>query len=306
LCGHQVVVSEKFSNKLTYKSHKLCRKKLRFISLAWDNPTVINVVTIIVFFLFCFQIICDENTNNITLHSKNLTISQKKVTLKSLGAEETRLEIEKVELVDEHDYIVIRPKQELTKGSSYELYIPFENDLNTGLLGYYKSSYTDRKTNEKVWLSVTQFEPTAARRAFPCFDEPEFKATFDISLGHNKKYTALSNMPLAKTEQLTGSSEEWVIDYFDRTVPMSTYLVAYTVNDFEYKEAKMEATEDVKFRIWARRDAIDQVDYASDVGPKVLRFYENYFDEKFPLPKIDMIAIPDFSAGAMENWGLIT
>lgn len=84
---------------------------------------------------------------------------------------------------------------------------------------------------------------------------------------------------------------------------MSTYLVAYSINDFEYREAPIKMKDDVKFRIWARRDAIDQVEYAKVVGPKVLKYYEEYFDIKFPLPKMDMIAIPDFSAGAMENWG---
>lgn len=84
---------------------------------------------------------------------------------------------------------------------------------------------------------------------------------------------------------------------------MSTYLVAYSINDFEYREAPIKMKDDVKFRIWARRDAIEQVEYAKLIGPKVLKYYEEYFDIKFPLPKMDMIAIPDFSAGAMENWG---
>lgn len=90
---------------------------------------------------------------------------------------------------------------------------------------------------------------------------------------------------------------------FETTVPMSTYLVAYCVSDFEYKEAIISSENDVRFRIYARPDAMDQVDYAAEVGPKVLKFYEDYFKIKFPLPKIDMIAIPDFAAGAMENWG---
>lgn len=100
--------------------------------------------------------------------------------------------------------------------------------------------------------------------------------------------------------------ENWVMDHFEETVPMSTYLVAYSINDFAFKESPVESDSSVVFRIWARRDAINQVDYAKSIGPKVLKFYEDYFDIKFPLPKIDMIAIPDFSAGAMENWGLIT
>lgn len=131
------------------------------------------------------------------------------------------------------------------------------------------------------------------------------KATFDISLGHHKQYIALSNMPMNRSEPMA-TITDWVMDHFTTTVPMSTYLVAYTVNDFEYRESMTKMDGDVVFKIWARRDAIDQVDYARDVGPRVTRFYEEYFAEKFPLPKIDMIAIPDFSAGAMENWGLIT
>lgn len=87
---------------------------------------------------------------------------------------------------------------------------------------------------------------------------------------------------------------------------MSTYLVAYSINDFEYREAVANMSTAVTFRIWARRDAINDVDYARSFGPQVLNFYENYFDVKFPLPKMDMMAVPDFSAGAMENWGLVT
>lgn len=85
---------------------------------------------------------------------------------------------------------------------------------------------------------------------------------------------------------------------------MSTYLVAYSINDFEYRESTTGG--DVVFRIWARRDAISQVEYAKEIGPKVLHFFEKTFKVKYPLPKMDMIAIPDFGAGAMENWGKLT
>lgn len=120
------------------------------------------------------------------------------------------------------------------------------------------------------------------------------KATFDISLGHHKQFIALSNMPLKESKSVEGK-EDFVMDTFVTSVKMSTYLVAYSVSDFEYKEAKVDTKDDVVFRIYARRDAMTQVDYAAEVGPKVLRFYEEYFKIKFPLPKIDMIAIPDFA-----------
>lgn len=92
---------------------------------------------------------------------------------------------------------------------------------------------------------------------------------------------------------------DYMWDHFAETVPMSTYLVAFAVTDFE----KITSGN---FTVWARKNAIAQAQYSLDIGPKLLRFFENFFDIKFPLPKIDMVALPDFSAGAMENWGLIT
>ncbi|XP_050098879.1 aminopeptidase N-like [Anopheles aquasalis] len=270
------------------------------------------------------RMICDEDATNVTLHSKNLTLAEPDMVLTELGpqgrvaedpgAQKGRpIEIKRVQYLPENDYVVVHASEVMKKNYRYEVRIPFEGPLGQGLLGYYRSSYVDATTRQKVWLSVTQFEPTNARQAFPCFDEPELKATFDVSLGHHRRYVALSNMPVNRTEPLpnSGGRQDWVLDVFDRSVPMSTYLVAYTVNDFEYREATEAAGEAAAgggpvFRIWTRRDALDQVDYARDIGPRVTRFYEEYFEQRFPLPKIDMIAIPDFASGAMENWGLIT
>lgn len=114
------------------------------------------------------------------------------------------------------------------------------------------------------------------------------KATFEIKLAHHKTFHSLSNTPL-KNSTDHETIKDFVVDTFEKTVPMSTYLVAYCVSDFEYKESIVNMKDDVKFRIYARRDAMDQVHYASEVGPKVLKFYEDYFKIKFPLPKIDMI-----------------
>ena len=97
----------------------------------------------------------------------------------------------------------------------------------------------------------------------------------------------------------------YVWDVYEDSVKMSTYLLAFVVSEFEYRQS-IPTSNDVRFRIWSRKEAIDQTEYAADIGPKILEYYEKYFDVPYPLPKQDMIAIPDFSAGAMENWGLIT
>nr|XP_040229612.2 aminopeptidase N-like isoform X1 [Anopheles coluzzii] len=255
------------------------------------------------------RLICHEDTENIVLHSKNLTLPEQGISLRELGSagqqNGSAIAIKSVQYAKEHDFVILNVATVLRKGNRYELVVPFESALGTGLLGYYRSSYVDKASKQKIWLAVTQFEPTYARQAFPCFDEPEMKATFDIALAHDERYVALSNMPVNSSAPVDGMPG-WVMDVFGTTVPMSTYLVAYTVNDFEYREAMAAEEGDVLFKIWARRDAIEQVDYAREIGPKVTRFYEDYFQQKFPLPKIDMIAIPDFASGAMENWGLIT
>ncbi|XP_039490657.1 aminopeptidase N isoform X1 [Drosophila santomea] len=245
-----------------------------------------------------------ENTRNITLHSKNLTIDESQITLRHISGSGSKDNcVSSTSVNPTHDYYILHTCRELLAGNVYTLCLPFSAELSRQLFGYYRSSYKDPVTNTTHWLSATQFEPAAARKAFPCFDEPGFKASFVVTLGYHKQFTGLSNMPV-KDIKPHERLPNYVWCEFEQSVPMSTYLVAYSVNDFSFKPSTLP--NGALFRTWARPNAIDQCDYAAEFGPKVLHYYEQFFGIKFPLPKIDQIALPDFSAGAMENWGLVT
>ncbi|ROT67359.1 Aminopeptidase N [Penaeus vannamei] len=147
-------------------------------------------------------------------------------------------------------------------------------------------------------LAATQFQPTDARRAFPCLDEPALKANFTVSLAREEHMATLSNMEIEATEPRR--SGRLGVDHYHTTVKMSTYLVAFVVSDFEFLS---DLAGETNFSVWARPEAMDQADYSLSVGVDCLTYFESYFNIPYPLPKQDMVALPDFAAGAMENWG---
>lgn len=168
------------------------------------------------------------------------------------------------------------------------------------MAGFYASSYKDAKGNKK-FMATTQMEPTDARRAFPCFDEPALKAKFTVTLIADKSLTCLSNMDV-KTEEDHAGGKKAV--KFNTTPPMSTYLLAFIVGELNCIETNAFR---VPIKVYAPPDQdIERGRFSLDLAARTLAFYEKKFASQFPLPKMDMIAIPDFSAGAMENWGLIT
>ena len=115
--------------------------------------------------------------------------------------------------------------------------------------------------------------------------------------------STMSNMPIKSKDVTMDGTSDYVWDKYRQSVKMSTYLVAFVVSKFKFVETTLD--NNVRFRIWSQPNSLDQTAYANEIGPKMLEFFENYYNVKFPLPKQDMIAVPDFSAGAMENWGLI-
>ncbi|XP_007054147.2 endoplasmic reticulum aminopeptidase 2 isoform X1 [Chelonia mydas] len=246
------------------------------------------------------QIFVRENTRFIILHSKGLEITSAVLLPKDdLGSRKPGKQLQVLEHPT-YEQIALQAPEVLTAGQRYLVVIEFHARLADGFDGFYKSTYKTRDGETRI-IATTDFEPTSARMAFPCFDEPSFKANFAITIRRERKHIALSNMPKIKTIELEGGLLE---DHFDVTVKMSTYLVAYIVCDF--KSVQATTSSGIKVSIYASPDKWSQTHYALEASVKLLEFYEKYFDISFPLPKLDLVAIPDFQSGAMENWGLIT
>lgn len=175
------------------------------------------------------------------------------------------------------------------------LNIEYTGILNNELRGFYLSKTAKRN------YAVTQFEATDARRAFPCFDEPAFKATFDVTLVVDKGDTAISNTNIVSDTPGPVLGEHSI--KFATTPKMSTYLVAFLVGDFQCVSGESDG---IPIRACATPDKVQQGQFAVKAAEFVMHYYNTYFGIKYPMPKLDMIAIPDFEAGAMENFGAIT
>lgn len=191
------------------------------------------------------------------------------------------------------------------KGSKAQLEIKFTGHLNDKMAGFYRSTYKKEDGTEGI-LATSQMEPTDARRAFPCFDEPALKATYTVTLIADKNLTCLSNMDVASETDvqstISGSTRKAV--KFNKSPLMSTYLVAFIVGELNYVETNAFR---VPVRVYAPPGQdIEHGRFSLDLAAKTLAFYEKVFGIEFPLPKMDQVAIPDFAQGAMENWGLVT
>ena len=235
----------------------------------------------------------DKEVNHITLHSKDIDIETIKYTSNKKEQFSSKI-IYDVKKETATFYF----KNKIKKGQG-ELSIIFSGIINDNLRGFYKSKYLLNK--EEKYIATTQFEATDARRAFPCFDEPAHKATFEVSLIIPNKHTAISNtLPINIKEH----NEGYKIVSFSPTPRMSTYLLAFIVGEFEYVEGKTK--EGVQIRVFTTEGKKHQAKFALDVAIKSIEFYNDYFDIPYPLPTLDLIAIPDFQSAAMENWGAIT
>ncbi len=181
----------------------------------------------------------------------------------------------------------------------YTITLRFTGKVQDGMHGIYASNY--EIDGKKAKLISTQFESHHAREGFPCVDEPEAKATFDLTLVSPAGQAVIGNMPTASQTEKNGK----LVTTFQTTPKMSTYLLAFVYGDMHCKETKTNSGVDV--RVWATKaQPADTLDFALDVAKRGIEFFDDYYGVPYPLAKCDHVAIPDFSAGAMENWGLIT
>jgi puromycin-sensitive aminopeptidase len=176
------------------------------------------------------------------------------------------------------------------------IHIQYTGILNNELRGLYLG-----KDHEGRKYAVTQFEATDARRAFPSFDEPDYKATFDVTVVTEKGLSAISNGKILSDTPGPGDAKHTV--KFATTAKMSSYLVALAIGQFEYVEGQADG---IPIRVWGPPGAKQDGTYALAVAEQCMKYYNHYFGIKYPFEKLDMIGLPDFAAGAMENTGLIT
>ncbi|XP_030049370.1 aminopeptidase Q isoform X2 [Microcaecilia unicolor] len=248
---------------------------------------------------------CAEDTDTVLLHSHKLNYSRAAVLVPPSGdGNSGGVTVRELWLAEEHQYVVLELREPLRAGLLYELQLDFTGFLSDDLTGLFVSYYEDFGDNKT--LIASQLEPTFARSVYPCFDEPAMKATFNVRLVHPPDYVALSNMPaIATSEWEDTNGSKWTVTTFNTTLKMSTYITAFVVCDFDYVSRTIRGNE---IRIWARKEVvkIGSVDFALNITGPIFLYLEELLNVSYPLTKTDIVALPNFGAGAMENWGLMT
>ncbi|KAK0422154.1 hypothetical protein QR680_007399 [Steinernema hermaphroditum] len=238
-----------------------------------------------------------EPTDFVQLHANGLNITKASYHVLNSMFEENMTDI----VYDKkYSTVALRFPHVVHGGQRIVLNLSYSGIINKNLHGLYRSSYKDPKTGEVQFLMVTQFESTSARQGFPCWDEPVFKAQFTVSLEVDSNHTALSNTAVAKVDPFGDKK----IVTFETTPLMSTYLVAMAVGDLEYLEG--QGVYGPLVRVYTTPGKKHLAEKALEYHIKAFDYFNKVFDYPYPLKKIDALAVPDFVAGAMENWGLIT
>ena len=233
-------------------------------------------------------------TNTIRLNTAELTIKSAQLTRTTADKAATPVSLT-ASYEEEDEVCVLTAGEEMGVGDG-QLTIEYEGEHNDKMRGCYRSKYTT-PSGEDRYMITTQFEATDARRAMPCWDEPAYKASFTLHLTTSPHLTAVSNMPMTDSKP---AADGLVTHTFDKSPVMSSYLYAWVVGEFDKIEDK--TSDGTVVRVYTPLGKAEQGRFALECAMRILPFYNNFFKHKYPLPKLDMLAIADFAAGAMENW----
>jgi len=236
-------------------------------------------------------------SQRITFHQHDLNVMSAKVTKHDKKGDQA-ISISRINNQDTLQEVRLHAGEMLYPGN-YTIVLDFEAKITDGMTGIYPCYFKDGESEKKLFM--TQFESHYAREGFPCIDEPEAKAVFNLMLETRTGVTALANTPIASQSEKAGR----LVTTFEPTPKMSSYLLAFVTGDMISKETKTKQGTDVRVFATVAQPA-NSLNFALDVSKRSIEFFEDYFGVPYPLPKVDHVACPDFSAGAMENWGLIT
>lgn len=239
--------------------------------------------------------ILDKKTSSLKFHVRQIEI----VSCKLICEGNAVFDVTSQQFNKEEEAICFYFENSIPMGKAV-FEVEYKGTHNSEMAGFYRGKQPSRN-GETRWMVSTKFEPIDARRCVICADEPSQKATFACSLEIDKGLTALGNMPVTKTEDISETRQKIT---FETSPKMSTYLLAFCVGEFDYVETTTK--NNVLLRVYTPVNKKHLGEFALDVGSKVLDMYDDMFGSPYPLPKLDMIAIPEFASGAMENWGLIT
>ncbi|KAH8677603.1 peptidase family M1 [Xylariales sp. PMI_506] len=254
-----------------------------------------------------------EPIKDIVINSIYIKLAAAKITVAHTKASQT-FEATNFSYDEKKQRATLHFGDEIPATQKATLEISFEAPIHNDMAGFYRSKYKPPapaaasvpRDDDFHYMLSTQFEACDARRAFPCFDEPRLKATFDFEIEVPEDQVALSNMPVKSTKKTRDGLQ---MVSFERTPVMSTYLLAWAVGDFEYIEAFTERRYNGKqlpVRVYTTRGLKEQGRWALEHAPKTIDLFSESFGIDYPLPKSDLLAVHEFSHGAMENWGLVT
>ncbi len=238
-------------------------------------------------------------SKRIMLHAQRLKIKSARLFVKNHDALK-EIALSRIAVHQGYEELRLHSSSLLYPGE-YTIQLEYSGRITRPMEGLYPCFYDTADSKKQEIILATQFESHHAREVFPCIDEPEAKAVFNLSLITGRGNTVLANTELIETKDYATGFKEFI---FAPTPKMSTYLLAFVIGKLDYLETTTKAG--VRVRTYSRPDLIKNTSFALETASRCLDFYNQYFSIDYPLSKCDLVALPDFASGAMENWGLVT